>query len=236
MAILYQSWNPLRKRMMANLSSWMIGGLGLTLLSSCSGPAVSPEVPTADPEAIAPATPVPPPPPRSAYIALLTPEQTAEIKALAIPLVVPTAIPAGFVVESVAVHQEDRFTDYQILYRDTSDRCFLVEYASGGLGGIPTTEYRLPINPPLFAVDGVEYGLNYGPYTDDYLREQSPEPELISDWLWLENAGGYRIAGAAYINSQLDVSTPCQDIEPEEAVTLIESLALMTDDITGDGP
>ncbi|MEM0980454.1 MAG: hypothetical protein AAGH78_09280 [Cyanobacteria bacterium P01_H01_bin.58] len=175
----------------------------------------------------------PPPPPSSAYIALLTPEQTTEIRAADIPLVVPTAIPAGFVVEQVTVKQDERFAEYQILYRDNRDRCFVVEYGSGGFGG-PATEYRVPINPPLVN-DGEKYGLNYGSYNYADSSDQLTESELHSDWLVLEEIGGYRLAGAAYINNRLTPDLPCQDVTVEEAVELVESFALITEEIVGDG-
>ena len=174
----------------------------------------------------------PPPPPSSAFIALLSPEQTSDIAALGISVVVPTAIPAGFLVEQVERVEDETFTSYRILYRDNSDRCFLVEYAEGGIGDIPATEYRIPIKPPLFD-DGEDYGLSYGNYADTNLREQFPEPELMSDWLPLDN-GVYRLAGAAYINDRLAPSRPCQDVSLEEAVQIVESFALITDEIIGD--
>lgn len=175
----------------------------------------------------------PPAPPEAAFVALLSPEQAEKIRALGVPLVVPTAIPAGFTVNHVDTAQGQGFTDYRIVYRDGGDRCFVMEYASGGIGDIPTTEYRMPINAPLFD-DGEAYGLNYGNYAEPSLREDFPEPELVSDWLPLET-GAYRLAGAAYINNRLTPDSPCQDISPEEAVDIVESSAVMTDEIVGDG-
>ncbi len=222
--------------------------LGLTTLGACGGKSPEPsrldEPPLPEDEdvassatpadsAIAPSLPDgPPPPPSAAFIALLPPEKAAEIEALGVPLVVPTAIPSGFLVERVLTNQSDGFSSYQILYRDGSDRCFVVEYAAGGVGDIPATEYRLPIQPPLF--EGEEYGLNYGGYVDSSLRAQFPEPELVTDWLIGDN-GVYRLAGAAYINDALAPERPCQDITPEEAVEVVESLALITDELIGDG-
>lgn len=176
---------------------------------------------------------VPPPPPSSAFIARLTPEQTAQIKTLGAPLVVPTAIPAGFTVEQVAVKQDDRFSGYRILYRDEGDRCFLIEYTSGGVGGIPKTEGRLPINLPILSPDA-DFGLNYGHYEDPNLRAQFPDPELISDWLPI-SGGFYRIAGATYINNSLIPEASCKDVALEEAATILESFAEITDEIRGDG-
>ena len=157
----------------------------------------------------------------------------AELKTLGVPVVIPTAIPAGFAVAQVTVDKgNDRDQGYSILYQDPDNRCFLVEFTAGGIGGTPTTEYRIPLKPPLFPA--LDYGLNYGPFVDPELRSQFPEPELMSDWL--EHGGGfYRLAGAAYINETQTPSAPCQDLTPEAAVTIIDSLTEVTDDITGDG-
>ncbi|MEO1210274.1 MAG: hypothetical protein AAFX78_12100 [Cyanobacteria bacterium J06638_20] len=251
--------------MMVNQARWAVLWGGLILLGSCGGsqpsesevaaeantaaspaPLASSLPPTtADTELIAEGediatTPTeatsldgPPPPPSSAYIALLTPEQTAEIRATDIPLVVPTTIPAGFRVEQVTVKQDERFAEYQILYRDNRDRCFVVEYGSGGFGG-PATEYRVPINP-LLVGDEEKYGLNYGSYNYADAPEQTAESELHSDWLVLEDIGGYRLAGAAHINNRLTPDMPCQDVTVEEAIELVESFALITEEIVGDG-
>lgn len=216
----------------------------VTALGSCADTVSS----TASPDGTSPATaldPVglpetaadaptggPPPPPSSAFIALLAPEQAAEIRALGVPLVVPTAIPTGFFVSQVNTLQEGQAVGYQVLYRDGGDRCFVVEYTSEGIGSTPTTESRLPIDAPLFN-DGNEYGLNYGPYIDPNLRAEFPAPDLVSDWLPLET-GAYRLAGAAYIGDQLTPGRPCQDIFPEEAVDILESSAVITEEITGD--
>jgi hypothetical protein len=177
--------------------------------------------------------PAPPPPPSSAFIARLTPEQTTQLKTLGAPLVVPTAIPAGFTVEQVAVKQDDRFSGYRILYRDEGDRCFLVEYTSGGVGGIPKTEGRLPIKLPILSPDA-DFGLNYGHYEDPNLRAQFPDPELISDWLPI-SGGFYRFVGATYINNSLVPDASCKDVAVEEAATILESFAEITDEIRGDG-
>ncbi|NER84354.1 MAG: hypothetical protein F6K42_33445 [Leptolyngbya sp. SIO1D8] len=205
----------------------------LMFLSACGGSSSEiPSVEAPDTAVPPPTQEGPPPPPSSAFIALLSPEQTAEIKALGVPLVVPTSIPAGFLVTHVESIQEEEFPSYRILYRDGSDRCFLVEYAAAGVGDIPATEYRIPISPPLF--EGGEYGLNYGSYVDPSLKAQFPESELMSDWLPKAN-GVYRLAGAAYINDTLSPVNPCQDLTPEEAVQIIESFALITEEIVGDG-
>ncbi|MBD0270086.1 MAG: hypothetical protein ICV77_17550, partial [Cyanobacteria bacterium Co-bin8] len=106
------------------------------------------------------------------------------------------------------------------------------EIAASGIGEIPATENRLPIAPPLFADEG--YGLNYGIYQDEALRSQFPDPQLYTDWL-VGPSGAYRLIGASYLNSAFPDQPPCQDISPEEAVQIVESLTVLTPDVIGDG-
>ena len=211
------------------LLSLLLCSVGSMAITACQ-PAVQPAATddaTLEPELS------PPPPPDSAFLALLAPEQTAQIKALGFPLVVPTAIPAGFGIEQVETSQDDRFSGYQILYRDGRDRCFLVEYTSGGVGDMPQTEERIAINPPLVE-STTSFGLNYGRYTDPNLASQFSDPVLMSDWLPIKG-GFYRLTGAAYANQLLDPTPACQDITPEEAVAIVESSALVSEEIQGDG-
>ncbi len=208
-----------------------VAGLGAIALNACQT-SHTPEAPVPPPPPDATVLQAPPPPPPSAFLALLTPEQTAAIRTLGVPLVVPTSIPAGFQVESVVTKTDGRFPGYTVLYRDGGDRCFVVEQTSGGVGSVPATEFRLPINSPLLA-GAAEFGLNYGPYAEPAMRQQFPEPVLISDWLPIEDHF-YRLAGADYINTVLTPPRACVDVTPEEALQLVESFAVVTDDITGD--
>ncbi|NEQ42055.1 MAG: hypothetical protein F6K00_00250 [Leptolyngbya sp. SIOISBB] len=212
-----------------------LASFGLVGISACQNAPNPPEATesstTAPAESLPPA---PPPPPDTAFLALLSPTQTAQIRVLGLPLVLPTAIPDEFGVVQIETQSDERFGGYQILYRDGSDRCFLIEYTVGGVGDLPATENRLPLNPPILADDTVEYGLNSGPYVDTSLREQFPEPSLISDWLPVE--GGFvRLAGAALINNSLVPAVPCTNLAVEEAVAIIDSLAVISEDIQGDG-
>jgi hypothetical protein len=226
-----QPLTRIRWRLVA-MGLWM-GAIGCGTSPPNTEPVAVEPAPAAD---IAP-PPGPPAPPTDAFLALLSPEYMAQLKTLGVPVVIPTAIPDGFAATDITVATGgDREQGYSILYRDLDNRCFLVEYTAGGVGGTPATEYRLPLTLPLFP--DVDYGLNYGAFTDPDLRSQFPEPELISDWL--EYGGGfYRLAGAAYINDQLNdqqsPEPPCQDLTPEEAVTIIESFTEVKDEVVGDG-
>ncbi|MEM1310224.1 MAG: hypothetical protein AAGF98_12185 [Cyanobacteria bacterium P01_H01_bin.153] len=236
-------WNSAAARWRWSSISGTVVGLCLIGIAACdrpstrsdpadTSPAATLEAP---PEAAAESRPTtPPPPPEAAFLALVTPDQTAQIRALELPLVLPAAIPEGFQVDQVQTQPDEPFRGYQILYRDDRERCFLIEHTAGGVGDTPATENRLPLNPPILGDDTVEYGLNHGPYADPLLREQFSEPSLLSDWLPV--AGGFsRLAGAALINATLAPETPCTNLTIEDAVTIIDSLAIITDEIQGDG-
>jgi hypothetical protein len=222
----------------------LIGGIGFAVLSACqaSAPLADPaDTPTATQHSAetsptvpnSTVTPPPPSPPGTAFVALLTPEQTAQIKALNLDLVVPTTIPPGFSVDAFAVNPDDRFAGYQILYRDDRDQCFVVEYTRGGIGGLPEIEHQAAIDSPLLDAS-TPYHLYYGHYVDPNLRNPFSEPELISDWLPI-GQGFYRLAGATYANQALASGPSCHDIAVETAVAIIESSALITETIQGDG-
>lgn len=215
--------------------AWALAGLCLLGVTACDNSPTVSETPEVTPETVPEtANPVPPPPPDSAFLALLPPEQTTEIRSLGLPLLLPTDIPEGFEVAQVQTRQDERFPGYQLLYRDGGNRCFLIEFTVGGIGGTPTTENRQPLNPPILDGETAEYGLNYGPYVDPALRDQFPEPSLVSDWLPVE--GGFvRLAGAELINNTLTPAVPCTDIALEAAIPIIDSLAVISDEIQGDG-
>lgn len=181
--------------------------------------------------------PAPPPPPQGSFLAQLSPEQVNQLKALGAEVVVPGVVPPTFSVAEIRGKAAtgdgpDGGAAYSILYRDGGNRCFAIEFASSGIGDMPATEQRLPIAPPLFENKG--YGLNYGLYQDEGLRSQFPDPELYTDWLTNE-AGAYRLIGASYINAAFPSQAPCQDISPEEAKQIAESLTVIEPEVMGDG-
>lgn len=181
--------------------------------------------------------PAPPPPPQGAFLAQLSPEQTAQLNAFGVEVVVPGVVPPAFSVADIRGKAAsgtglDQGAAYFILYRDSSNRCFAIEYAASGIGDLPATEQRLPIQPPLFI--GTDYGLNYGVYTDKALRSQFPQPELYTDWL-MRPSGAYRLIGANYINTTFAAQPPCQDLSPTEAKQVVESLTVLAPEVIGDG-
>lgn len=217
-----------------------LGGVGLFLalaLSGCNSPPetnnpppspeTSPEIPAA----------VPPPPPQGAFLAQLTPDQTAQLKSLGVEVAVPGVVPPTFSVVEIqakpaAGSGPGSGASYAIVYQDSTNRCFIIEFAADGIGDPPVTEHRIPIHPPLFTER--EYGLNYGVYQDQSLRKQFPEPELFTDWL-MGNSGAYRLIGGSYIQAAFPNQSDCKDITPEEAVQIVESLTVITSEVIGDG-
>jgi hypothetical protein len=174
--------------------------------------------------------PGPPPPPAGSFLAQLTPEVTAELEALNIPVAIPTYLPEGFALVDHETGKSspdpDGGPDYWLVYRDVQNHCFAIEYASGGIGG-PGLEKQLPINSPLF---GSGYQLHYGSYDDPELRQQFPEPDLFSDWL-KGDQGFYRLAGAQLTMQTYD-QAGCINLPPEEAVKIVESLTYLQTDLT----
>ncbi|HEY9736884.1 MAG TPA: hypothetical protein V6D06_11395 [Trichocoleus sp.] len=218
---------------------WAVGLGALTIGCRGSQEAASTIAPpdTAPLNADSAAPPAPPPPPQGAFLAQLSPEQTAQLKALGAEVVVPGVVPPTFVVLDIrgtaaTGDGADSGAAYSILYRDGGNRCFAIEFASSGIGDMPETEQRLPIAPPLFA--GKSYGLNYGLYKDEELRSQYPDPELYTDWLTTPN-GAYRLIGASYINATFTDQAPCQDISPAEAKQIVESMTVIEPEVMGDG-
>ncbi|MEO1399711.1 MAG: hypothetical protein AAFV72_00470 [Cyanobacteria bacterium J06635_1] len=176
----------------------------------------------------------PPPPPTGSFFGLLPPEANADLAALEIPAAVPSYLPDGFTLADYETGQNQSSGPgggayYWLIYRDAQNRCFTVEYTSGGVGGI-VLENQLPISSPLF---GPGYSLYYGQYEDASLREQFPEPDLFSDWMSGEQ-GLYRLVGAEQ-TMQTYEQTNCADLDPQEAVKIVESLTYLETEITGDG-
>lgn len=219
------------------MAKWLLS-LGLIVLAGWAGGCDRRG--TESPTATVPAPPpeaAPPPPPVGAFLAQLSPDQLQQLEALGVEVVVPGVVPAAFSVADIQANPgsgsgPDGGASYSIVYRDGENHCFAIEFAAGGIGDMPAVEHQVPISPPLFSEQ--DYSLYYGQYVDPQLRAQFPESDLHTDWM----AGGqgfYRLIGAAYINSTLLPQAGCQDIAPETAVGIVESLTVTTSDVIGDG-
>lgn len=171
----------------------------------------------------------PPPPPEGAFLGQMSPTQTSQLTGLGVDVVVPGQVPPSFSIVEMRADQSD--PSYLVVYQNDSGQCFAVEFATGGIGDLPATESRVPIRPPLFGDKG--YGLNYGPFTDADLSAKFPESNLFTDWL-MGRSGSYRLIGATYIGELFESLQTCQDIAPEEAVTLAESLTVLSGSSIGD--
>ena len=180
----------------------------------------------------------PPPPPSGAFLAQLSPEQTAELAELGVDVVVPGVVPPEFSAVEIRTQAgegapSDDGPYYAVIYQDgSSNRCFAVEFAATGVGDMPATENRLPLQLPLFPE--AEYGLNYGPFAAADLAAQFPESNLHTDWL-SGRQGAYRLVGATYINQTFESLSGCQDVSPNLAVSLAESLTVIAPEVVGDG-
>lgn len=174
----------------------------------------------------------PPPPPEGAFLGQMPPEQTSQLTSLGVEVVVPGDVPPSFSIVELRVDQSNSGPAYLVVYQNDLNQCFAVEFAAGGIGDMPATENRLPIQPPLF---GEGYGLHYGPFAEADMQAQFPEFNLFTDWM-VGPSGAYRLIGATYIGELFDPLRGCEDVAPEEAVALAESLTVLTADPMGESP
>lgn len=177
----------------------------------------------------------PPPPPPGAFLAQLSPDQVAQLTSLGIDVVVPGTVPPAFQVADLRISQGDMGLSYLIVYRNANSQCFAVEYVDGGTLTPLATENRVAIKPPLFTDENgnPSYGLNYGKYSDPEWQAKFPEPNLYTDWL-AGPSGYYRLTGAAEIKALFATFDDCKDIDPTDAVAIVESFTLITTEPMGE--
>ncbi|PZV08737.1 MAG: hypothetical protein DCF32_04010 [Leptolyngbya sp.] len=182
----------------------------------------------------------PPPPPEGAFLAQMSPTQTSQLTSLGVEVVVPGQVPPTFAIAEIRVDSSDSGPGYLVVYQSNApegaasgqrSQCFAVEFAAEGVGDPPATENRVPIQPPLFGDQG--YGLNYGPFVDADVRAELPDSNLFTDWM-VGTSGAYRLVGASYIGDLFESLQTCEDVSPEEAVTLAESFTVLTAEPMGD--
>lgn len=177
----------------------------------------------------------PPPPPPGSFLAQLSPDQMAQLTSLGIDVIVPGTVPPSFQVADLRITQGDMGLGYLIVYQNAENQCFAVEFADGGTSPPPATESRLPINPPLFTQEngGPSYGLNYGKYSDPTWQAKFPDSNLYTDWL-AGPSGYYRLTGAAEIKALFSTLDACKDLDPKDAVAIVESFTLITAEPMGE--
>jgi hypothetical protein len=156
-----------------------------------------------------------------ASTAIVNENQQRELRSSGVPVILPTYIPSGFRAVEVKT-MSDGAKGYSIVFERADDnRCFLVEGIDGGIGGGIDLEFTLPIDSKLF---GSGYILSYGLPKDPEMKQQFPETDLYSDWME-RNRFFYRLGGALIAREEYDYANCRQDLEPSEAVKVIESFS-----------
>ena len=225
-------WNTLRK-------CWLVGGAILLMLASCRATPPTESPPTDSTAADAPSSPssntesfpdnAPPPPPPNSYLAQLPPETTNQLIALNINIAIPTYLPQAMSLANYGAGETPEGVGggpyYWLVYRDDQNRCFAIEYASGGIGGI-SLENQEPLNSALFG-DG--YSLYHGKFPNGGDGEL-PESDLFTDWLEGDD-GFYRLVGSGLVNAQDYGQGDCSNITVKEAIAVVESLSYLPTDI-----
>ncbi|HEY9813974.1 MAG TPA: hypothetical protein V6D31_10650 [Candidatus Sericytochromatia bacterium] len=153
--------------------------------------------------------------------ARFSPKQIQILKSVGMKIAVPTYIPLGFKIESLSNNSDKYYKGYTVIYKRNDNSCFSIEAITGGIGGEPDLEHTLPYNSPLFG----KGTLNYGKYTDIYLRKQFPLSQMTTGWMEPKNFQAfYRFNGANWYSSDKAKPKCNKDIPPTEAVKIINSL------------
>jgi hypothetical protein len=96
----------------------------------------------------------------------LSPEQQLALKAVNIPVAVPTYIPDGFSLSQIELTFCPGSTNqilgcdslsYELIYRNSENICLIISAVSGGLGG-PDSEFYYPIQTDLFGEVLIGFG------------------------------------------------------------------------------
>ena len=206
---------------------WLAVGLLTTLVSCQTAPPTTDIAVNSTPtQTEAEVGNAPPPPPANSYLAQLPPEATNQLTALDIQIAIPTYLPPQMTLASYDVGQTAAGHPYYwLVYRDEQNRCFAIEYTSGGIGGI-SLENQEPLDHPLF---GDRYSLYHGKFPNGNAGAL-PESDLFTDWLEGDD-GFYRLIGAGLVNAQDYGQDDCSNIAVKEAIAVAESLSYLPTDI-----
>ncbi|MFM7471166.1 MAG: hypothetical protein ACKO5P_06640 [Nodosilinea sp.] len=208
-----------------------MGLIGLTVaMAACYSWRPNPE-PSPPPSRPLSDSIAPPPPPAGSFLGQLSPEQTNQLTSLGIEVVVPGVVSPDFKAVDLRVDHRDQALGYMVVYRHRQGQCFAVEFANGDPTPLPPTQSALAIQPPLFGGQG--YFLHYGKFKETKMQTRFPGSNLYSDWL-SGPSGAYRLVGAAYIKELFPALDSCQDVDPRQAVKLVESFTLVTTAPMGD--
>lgn len=166
----------------------------------------------------------------------LTPAQTRSLKALGIPVAVPSYVPTGFSADNLDLQPCPananrnakgvcgRKPNYTIVYRQANNTCFVVNGIADGVGGADM-EYSYETNTPLLGAVSIGFGRTSSrtvpsdqPPTPAQLKK--PQPGLSSfpagsgPYYNVSVADGERLYGCAKNTS----------ISPQEFEKVVKSL------------
>lgn len=147
----------------------------------------------------------------------LTELQRQLLESSGLQIVVPSYVPSGFRLRKVQIEVEGEArvggVDYSLIFQKYDSNsgeilCFAIQATNGGVGDLPEGEKTYLVNSPTFGQSTIEYGL-YG---------EAENLTLLGNWLG--QGPLYRFVGAEVI----PLLSRCQNISPEEAVKISESL------------
>ena len=172
-----------------------------------------------------PAIKAPPPPPPNSYLAQLPPNATNQLVKLDIDIVIPTYLTPNMTLVDYEVGEKTDGAYYWLIYQDTQNRCFAIEYSSKDISD-SSLENQESLNSGLFD-DG--YYLYHGKFPNGN-EGALPENDLFTDWLAGDD-GFYRLIGAGLVNARSSDQNSCTNLTVEEAITIAESLGYLPTDI-----
>ncbi|MBM0741262.1 hypothetical protein JOY44_06455 [Phormidium sp. CLA17] len=142
--------------------------------------------------------------------------QIQELRSLGMRVAMPINLPSGMKLTSIAGRSNPRFgRGYLLVYRAGS-KCFAVEGATDGIGGIPDgTAGSFKVQNPAMGKGAIEVQ-----------KPGATAPLLIGQWM--SRGPFYRVVGANYTIDGLgsDLAN-CQDLSAKEAVVVSESLRFL---------
>lgn len=153
----------------------------------------------------------------------LSPQQAAQLRALDMPIAVPTDVSARFEVIEVRTTAGKASgwppPHYRIVYAGDGATCFRIESASGGIGGPAPPDSRWAVYPFAFLPPSASAPW-YVYFTGHMARRPFLPYMVFSDWLqhgkWL-----YRLS------SGFQRMDNCGSISPRQAARIVESLAFL---------
>ncbi len=140
----------------------------------------------------------------------LTPLQVKVLRATGLPVLLPTYMPQGFQLERIIINisTKTRFgggPSYKAIYRG-GDTAFIIESASGGIGGVPGDVLKVVNSKLLGKVNLISSSQAGG----------MKKTDLISDWARYENHF-FRLTGPGFYSE----TEKLQSISPVDAEQIL---------------